>query len=142
MTASFSKSSLMPPMGWHSCSRYRGEHSSSVLGSLSKPTGMGRPDDQGRGRESRERPVLMLTGPRGVWVWGLGAGRSALTTHTHRPFPGGPAQQLRMHKGPLDARLALDLNGVQFAGIHYRLVLTRCLPLEKRLNGTVGANTS
>lgn len=100
MTASFSKSSPMPPTGWHSCSRYRGEHWSSVLGSLSKPTGMGRPDDQGRGRESRERPVLVLTGPRAVWVWGLGAGRSALTTHTHRPFPGGPAQQLPMHKGP------------------------------------------
>lgn len=59
-----------------------------------------------------------------------------------RPFPGGHAQQRPMHKGDSKARLALDLSGVQFAGTHYGLSLTRCLALEKCLKCSVRANTS
>lgn len=111
------------------------------------------------------RPGKRPGGPRGQRVWllvpeGCGCGAAG---PGGQPWPpvlaeppgrdgaralpggggrGGRTQQLPMHKGGSAARLALDLNGVQFAGIHYRLSLTRCLPLEKRLHCTVGANVS
>lgn len=51
-----------------------------------------------------------------------------------RPLPGGSTQQLLVHEEDLDARLASNLNGIQSAGIHYRLSLTHCLLLETCLN--------
>lgn len=52
-----------------------------------------------------------------------------------RPLLGGSTQKLLVHED-LNARRASNLNGVQCAGIHYRLLLTRCLPLERCLNCT------
>lgn len=75
-----------------------------------------------------------------------GARRSAETTACLRAnvpeFQKGSTLQRLTQEEDADAKSASDLNGVQRAGIHYRLSLTHSPPLEKRLNCTASANAS
>lgn len=102
------------------------------------------------GGHDKERRLERLRGqhfsllvPEGC-VGSRGARRSAVTTACWAQSPswGGNSPQLLRQKEAADARFALDLHSIQSAGIHYRLSLTHCPPLGKRLNCTVSANTS